>query len=270
LQRRANDGGADFIEALKDALAFQAVSINRKRAETQYRELAKNGSATDLVGIFEQPQPTAEGVRNAGDRIKKAIEDSFSAFEQSLRENRETRGQNGEIGDRVVEIADAFKKQLKDKESVTVLGAPLNVHGQEVAKLKLLVFKSELVRLRSTLDGIYKRFRGKIKRAQRQDARKLLDELKAAVALASAGQKKFDEDTRLDEVIGDLPLRTPVLATSARALAAMPVEDFERWLGQLEFAGKRARDLVENAGNWEKHTGGIGSEFGFIEQSQMP
>jgi hypothetical protein len=60
------------------------------------------------------------------------------------------------------------------------------------------------------------------------------------------------------------------LATSAKALAAMSSEDFERWLGQLEFAKKRCRDLLDAGDRWEKHTGGIGSEFSFIEQSQMP
>lgn len=190
------------------------------------------------------------------------------AFENSLRDlPAET---DGKIAARVVEITEAFKKQLEDKESVRVLGAPINEKGNEVAKLKILVFKSELRRLLSSLDNLGE-LRKKTKRSERQDATLLLKELKAAVASAAAGQAfTFTEDTMLAALIGDLPLRTPVLATTAKQLSAMSSEDFERWIGQLDYAKKRCQTLLDDGDQWTQHKGGIGSEFGFVEQSRMP
>jgi len=256
-----------FIQALITVMSYHANKVNRARAEKQYAELARNGLLNESLGIYDPSEPTLAGVKAAGERLTKAVVDSFSALEKAL-SNQNAEGE-GKIAERVVEVAEAFKKQLSDKESVTVLGAPINLQGQEVAKLKLLVFRTELDRLESVLDLLYKDFRPMTKRSERQDAAQVLQKLKAAVATAAAGQE-FDENTRLDSVIGDLPLRTPVLATSARAIAAMTSEDFERWLGQLEFAKKRSRTLLDDGDRWQKHTGGIGSEFGFIEQSQMP
>ena len=241
--------------------------VNRARAEKEYAELSRNGLLNESLGIYDPAEPTLDGVKAAGDRLTVAVVESFEALEKSL--SNETPEGKGKIAARVVEIAEAFKSQLSDKESVTVLGAPINEMGQEVAKLKLLVFRRELERLESLLDLLYSDFRPMTKRSERQDAAAVLNKLRAAVATAAAGQE-FDDNTKLTDVIGDLPLRTPVLATTARAIAAMPSEDFERWLGQLEFAKKRSRDLLDNSDRWEKHTGGIGSEFGFIEQSQMP
>lgn len=257
----------EFVDAYVAALRYQAEKINRSRAEKDFATLARNGLQGEFLGIFEPAEPTKTGVQQAGDKLSRALEEAFTAFAKSL-QNQPAQAE-GKIAARVVEIAEAFKKQLQDQESVKVLAAPVNEKGREVAKLKLLVFRTELDRLWSVLDRLYQDFRPLTKRSDRQDASETLNRLKAAVASAAAGQQ-FTEDTQLATVIGDLPLRTPVLATSAKALAAMSSEDFERWLGQLEFAKKRCRDLLDAGDRWEKHTGGIGSEFSFIEQSQMP
>lgn len=248
-------------------LGYHARNINRKRAERDYQLLARNGLMAENLGIYDPSEPTVEGVKASGQRLTDAVVAAFTALERAL--DNQPPQSKGQIAERVVEIAEAFKKQLQDKESVTALGAPLNDKGREVAKLRLLVFRTELQRLESLLDRLYQDFRPLTKRSDRQDATETLNRLKAAVATAAAGQQ-FDENSQLATVIGDLPLRTPVLATSAKALAAMSSEDFERWLGQLEFAKKRCRELLDAGDRWERHTGGIGSEFSFIEQSQMP
>lgn len=263
----ANRNG--FIDAYRTCLGYQAVSINRRRAERDYAQLARNDlKGGSSLGIYEAALPSAEGVRKAGEVVSKALEEAMVAFENSLRDlPAET---DGKIAARVVEITEAFKKQLEDKESVRVLGAPINEKGNEVAKLKILVFKSELRRLLSSLDNLGE-LRKKTKRSERQDATLLLKELKAAVASAAAGQAfTFTEDTMLAALIGDLPLRTPVLATTAKQLSAMSSEDFERWIGQLDYAKKRCQTLLDDGDQWTQHKGGIGSEFGFVEQSRMP
>ena len=270
LERLNSSANKDaFVEAYKQCLTYQAIKINRQRAERDYAQLARNNvKGNSLLGIYEAAEPSADGVRKAGEVVSKALEDALVAFENSLR-NRPADSE-GKIAARIVEITEAFKQQLQDKESVRVLAAPINEKGNEVAKLKILVFKTELKRLLSSLDNLGE-LRKKTKRSERQDATQLLKEVKAAVASTAAGEEfSFTEDTMLAALIGDLPLRTPVLATTAKQLASMSSEDFERWIGQLDYAKKRCSTLLDDSDQWTQHTGGIGSDYGFIEQSRMP
>ena len=222
LENRVNNAADPdaFVAAIYSVNRIQAEKVNRQRAEIHYSELAKNGLINEILGIYYPAEPSLEGVKSSGQMLKKALVESFEALEDAL--SNQTPEGEGKIAARVVEIAEAFKSQLRDKESVTVLGAPINEMGQEVAKLRLLVFRRELERLESLLDLLYSDFRPMTKRSERQDAAEVLNKLRAAVATAAAGQE-FDDNTKLTDVIGDLPLRTPVLATTARAIAAMPM-----------------------------------------------
>ena len=130
------------------------------------------------------------------------------------------------------------------------------------------MFRKELKQLESTLDNLYEDFSPLTKRSDRQNVGEILTKLKRLVAESAAGQE-FNENTPLDRIIGDLPLKTPVLNTTAASIAKMPSEDYSRWVNQLRFARDRCKDLYDN-GKWTKQTSGIGEEYGFLEKSRLP
>lgn len=246
---------------------IKAQQVSRQRAEKQYYELACNGKG-ELVGVYSASAPTLEGVAEATGQVGRKLEAAFDSLEALL--SKGDAGKTNEFSKPLVEIAAAYIAQFADKEVMEAVAAARNDKGREVAKLKVLVFQNELERLKAKLDELYTKFSPRTKKADRQDVGALLKDLKQAIASQAAGQTlKFDEDTRLDAAIGDLPLKTPVLATTAKSLAAMTAEDFERWLGQLQFAKKRCQELLDN-GDWASQSNGIGSRFAFLEQSQLP
>jgi hypothetical protein len=245
----------------------KAQQVSRQRAEKQYHELACNGKG-ELVGVYSASAPTLQGVTEATGAVGQKLEAAFIALESLL--SKGDAGKTNEFSKPLVEIAAAYIAQFADKEVMEAVAAARNDKGREVAKLKVLVFQNELERLKQSLDKLYTDFAPRTKKADRQDVGALLKDLKQAIASQAAGQTlKFDEDTRLDAAIGDLPLKTPVLATTAKSLAAMTAEDFERWLGQLQFAKKRCQELLDS-GDWASQSNGIGSRFAFLEQSQLP
>ena len=250
---------------------MKAQILQRTIAEGQYRELAENGvSGGKSRGLYINAAPTREGVMKTGSDIAESLETAFGVLESSLSGKLPAAGSEdpGVFGDPIVAIATAYINKLAETEAVEAVAAPVDKNGREVAVLKIFVFREELKRLGSTLDAMYDKFSPMTKRAGRQDVGKLLTELKQLVAGSAAGQE-FNENTPLDRIIGDLPLKTPVLNTTAASIAKMPSEDYSRWVNQLRFARDRCKDLYDN-GKWTKQTSGIGEEYGFLEKSRLP
>lgn len=245
--------------ACLDALCFFAsmkiAMESRSRAEKQYRDISANGGG--LAGIYFAAPPTQEGTERAArlllDKVAKAFEDMEAAFGGA-----EVRTTN-EFSQSLVTIAQKYREQYKEKTVMSGLAYTRNDDGKEVAKLKLLVYRHEVERLKSTLDSILRNFES-MDAKQKKDVGETLETLQRAVAGGAAGQA-FDEKTTLASVIGDLPMKTPVLATTAKAIASMSSDEFTDWMDQLRFGISRCDALLKSQ---------FKADFAFLEQSQLP
>ncbi len=262
-----------FFETWEGPSLFviKAQMLQRTIAEGQYRELAENGiSGGKSRGLYIDAAPTREGVMKTGSDIAESLETAFGVLESSLSGKLPAAGsEEGNVfSNPIVAIATAYINTLAETEAVEAIATPVDKNGREVAKLKVFVFRKELKQLESTLDNLYEDFSPLTKRSDRQNVGEILTKLKRLVAESAAGQE-FNENTPLDRIIGDLPLKTPVLNTTAASIAKMPSEDYSRWVNQLRFARDRCKDLYDN-GKWTKQTSGIGEEYGFLEKSRLP
>lgn len=253
LNKRADPSGA------LDALVFFAIMKlqhdNRAAAERHYRELSENAGGSR--GVYFPAPPTREGTDQAArlllDKISSAFEDMEAAFGGA------TVTTKNEFSQSLVRIAQKYREQYKDKTVMTGVAYTRNDAGREVSKLKVLVYRDELVRLQSSLESILKNFTD-MDAKEKKDVGKTLEILQRAIAGGAAGQT-FDEKTTLASVIGDLPMKTPVLATTAKAIASMSSEEFNDWMDQLRFGISRCDALLKSQ---------FKADFAFLEQSQLP
>ena len=78
-------------------------------------------------------------------------------------------------------------------------------------------------------------------------------------------------ESKLEELITDLPLKTDVLKMSAKDIAVMPSDSFKNWLENIDFARKRCVQLLDN----EKEFSAVNElsaakEFTFVRLSELP
>lgn len=146
--------------------------------------------------------------------------------------------------------------------------------GRETAVKKVLVSKDELRHLKSTFDSLYDKFKNKTKKADRQDVSEILKEIKQLIVEAGVGENLTDaklSESKLEELITDLPLKTDVLKMSAKDIAVMPSDSFKNWLENIDFARKRCVQLLDN----EKEFSAVNElsaakEFTFVRLSELP
>ncbi|NDC38145.1 MAG: hypothetical protein EBZ48_08845 [Proteobacteria bacterium] len=241
-----------------DSLIFFAVMklqhSNRGLAESQYKELGANNGQP---GVYYAAQPSREGTEQAVALLLEKITTAFGDMEAAL--GGATVNTTNEFSQSVVKIAAKYFEQYKDKTVLKGLAYATNNDGKEVAKLKVLVTRQEVERLKSTLDSILENFET-MDAKQRKDVGKTLETLQRAIASRAAGQT-FDEKTTLASVIGDLPMKTPVLATTAKAIASMSSDELADWVDQLRYSISRCDALLKS----QKRR-----DFEFLEQSQLP
>lgn len=260
---------------------IKAQLLQREIAEDQYREIAKNGiRGGEPIGLYIDAEPTRRGVEQTASEVATRIEQAFDVLESFQLKGpaaaEAAQADAGVFGNPLVEIAQAYQAELAGQEAAQVIASPSNAKGHEVGKLKVFVFRREIKDLESTLDRLHTKFAPLTNRAQRANVADILEELKRLIASSATGQV-FDENTPLDRIVGDLPLKTPVLSTTAAAIAKMPSEDYTRWVNQLEVAKKRCKDLYEN-GTWTVQETGMKQAsadkddlaFGFLEKSRLP
>jgi predicted transcriptional regulator len=242
-----------------DALVYFAVMKlnhdNRSIAERHYRELSEN--AGGARGVYFAAPSTREGTDQAAklliEKMSTAFEDMEAAFGGAAVSTK------NEFSESLVRIAQKYREQYKDKTVMTGVAFTRNDSGREVSKLKVLVYRDELVRLQSSLKSILQNFT-EMDAKEKKDVGKTLEILQRAIAGGAAGQT-FDEKTTLASVIGDLPMKTPVLATTAKAIASMSSDEFNDWMAQLQFGIDQCDALLKSQ---------FKADFAFLEQSQLP
>lgn len=272
-----------FLDAWKGPALFpiKAQMLQREIAERQFQEIAANGiRGGEPIGLYIDAAPTRKGVEDTASAVAAQVEKAFDALESF-----QVKGASGasvaasdkdKIAKPLVEIARAYEAELAARDAAEAIASPSDTKGYDVGKVKVFVFRREIKDLESTLDRLHTKFAPLTNRAQRANVADILEELKRLIASSATGQV-FDENTPLDRIVGDLPLKTPVLSTTAAAIAKMPSEDYSRWVNQLEVAKKRCKDLYES-GTWTVQETGMKQSsadkddlaFGFLEKSRLP
>jgi hypothetical protein len=216
----------------------------------QFKKLAAN--AGNRFGHFDDFNPRVESE-------KKETIDRLHAFFKSVAENLE-RARAGDIAALKKAAAGTGVAAIPAKalyEIEIVAGGPeiqpiergtaklRSEDGDLLARQMVLVSETDLRRLRSTLDLLEESLGRLSDPTKRKDVGKLLEVLKKTLVLNLAGQD-IDENTKLNELITALPLRTDVLNTSALDLQKKNAESYKKWIEDLVAAKKRTDSLIED------------------------
>ena len=225
--------------------------IGRKALESQLIKIAKNNGSFDGVNEIMEPDP--KDIERVKTKIKTLLSGSFV----DIKKVRAGQMKAGEVGASNNQLTRSYYKivnaalgeKFKDLDAIPGFASIRDDSGREVAIKKVLVAKEELERLKSTFDELYTTFKGKTAKVDRQDVGKILEDLKQAIVTASTGQQ-VNEKTKLKDMIGDLPLRTAAMDTTAADIALMPSDTFTDWLDKLRQARTRVQDLLDSNKDW--------------------
>lgn len=226
-------------------------NIHRNIAENQLTKISKNNGVFD--GVFEKMKPDPKDIERVKTKIKTLLSGSFADIKKvraGQMKSDEVRASNNQLTRSYYKIVNAaLGEKFKDLDAIPGFASIRDDSGREVAIKKVLVAKEELERLKSTFDELYTTFKGKTAKVDRQDVGKILEDLKQAIVSASTGQQ-VNEKTKLKDMIGDLPLRTAAMDTTAADIALMPSDTFTDWLDKLRQARTRVQDLLDSNKDW--------------------
>ena len=267
---RLEQNGKD-LEVLRLCFQYYLIQYQRGLARTQYKELSRNDGVEGICLVVE---PKAEDIKRGAEQLVTRLIESFqqlAGIRTGTVGTKELEQRSNEITQTFYAIVGAAAEKFKDQPVLQGLASVRDERGREVAHKKILVSRAELQRLRSTLDAIHKKFKTRVARADRQDVSQILKEFQEIITQTSAGQAKFAEDAKLQDIISDLPLRTTVLETTPRDLAVMPSDAFQQWLNKLEAAIFRGDDLLNGKAEWlvlsEKAQN---DQFTFLNLNELP
>lgn len=217
------------------------------KAITQYESLADPG-AGNPPGYYRRAEPSAAGLRRADEQLAQLIANGVEAVREAKRgqvENVAGTGSDTQAMRRAAfQVTDALGNKKKLDRAVTGIAPPRNANGYAWAEERVLVSRTELQELTSTVQAVYEQFRAKTRKSDRQDVGKIIEELARIMAKTASGQK-IPADVPLKELITDLPLKTEALNTTAQQIAVMTSDDFRAWLDGLQQAIERCRFILE-------------------------
>ncbi|GDY08242.1 hypothetical protein LBMAG52_17280 [Planctomycetia bacterium] len=257
-------GGELFAILIK----YQIGKHQRELATGQYTQIAKNNGQAD--GIYVAVEPSGAKVTEAAQALSAKLKESFVALE-SVREGKGLpAAATNEISQPLYTLVGAAAEKFRDSPVLTGTAIVRDKRGREVAFKKVMVSEKELRHLRSTLDAIFTKFKGKTSKADRQDVGSILNTMKEVLAETSAGQD-VTAQAKLKDLISDLPLKTAALETSAADLALMTTEAFKEWLEKVESVVFRIDDLLNNRQDWLTLSDrAVNDKFTFLRLSELP
>lgn len=261
-------GEKEGIALLLELVRYQLTLHQRELATGQYKSIASNNGEAD--GIFQTVEPSGEKVAEAANRLSLKLAESFKVLESVRSGEGLPGGGQNELSQPLFTLVGAAAEKFKDVPVLEGFATVRDNRGREVAFKKVMVSEQELRHLKSTLDALYTKFKGKTSKADRQDVGGILTGLKEVLAETSAGQE-LGADVKLKDLISDLPLRTAALETTSADLALMTTEAFKQWLERVQAAVFRIEDLINNRQDWltlsEK---AVNERFTFLRLSELP
>jgi len=217
------------------------------KAQRQYEALSDPGSGNP-AGFYRRATPTADGLRAADEELALLITNGVEAVREAKRgqvNNVAGTGSDTQAMRRAAfQVTDALGNKRKLDRAVTGIAPPRNANGYAWAEERVLVSRTELEELTSTVQAVYEQFRAKTRKSDRQDVGKIIEELARIMAKTASGQK-IPADVPLKDLITDLPLKTEALNTTPQQIAVMTSDDFRAWLDGLQQAIERCRFILE-------------------------
>ena len=240
-----------YTEASRTFIVFgyrmALLNAGSNKAERQYEALTDPGSGNP-AGFYRRATPTADGLRAADEELTLLITNGVEAVREAKRgqvKNAAGTGSDTQAMRRAAfQVTDALGNKRKLDRAVTGIAAPRNSNGYAWAEERVLVSRTELEELTSTVQAVYEQFRAKTRKSDRQDVGKIIEELARIMAKTASGQK-IPADVPLKELITDLPLKTEALNTTAQQIAVMTSDDFRAWLDGLRLALERCRFILD-------------------------
>lgn len=257
-----------LLDAIIAVYGLQCYEFQRPLAQGQYRELSQNNREAD--GIFQAVEPGAENVKRAAAALAAKIRETFQILEKVREGQGLPSGNQNEIAQPLFTLVGAAAEKFKDSPVIDGTATVRDKRGREVAFKKVMVSEKELRHLRSTLDALFTKFKGKTSKADRQDVGSILNTMKEVLAETSAGQD-VTANAKLKDLISDLPLKTAALETTAADLALMTAEAFKEWLDKVESAIFRIDDLLTSRQDWLTLSDrAVNDKFTFLRLSELP
>jgi len=270
-------------EALKSAvnkiLSIVRIKLNHSylddfhfiKGKDQYAKISDNQG---YPGYRAEIEPKMESANLVREDLSKKLIQSFSLLVNAKKQGSAAQGPANPFAQGLYNIIGADKNRFKNAETMAGKASSRDKEGRETAVKKVLVSKDELRHLKSTFDSLYDKFKNKTKKADRQDVSEILKEIKQLIVEAGVGENLTDaklSESKLEELITDLPLKTDVLKMSAKDIAVMPSDSFKNWLENIDFARKRCVQLLDN----EKEFSAVNElsaakEFTFVRLSELP
>jgi len=258
----------ELVKAISGVYSLQCYEHQRTLALAQYREISQNNREAD--GIFQPVEPGAENVKRAAASLAAKIRETFQILEKVREGQGLPAGSQNEISQPLFTLVGAAAEKFKDSPVIDGTATVRDKRGREVAFKKVMVSEKELRHLRSTLDALFTKFKGKTSKADRQDVGSILNTMKEVLAETSSGQD-VTANAKLKDLISDLPLKTAALETTAADLALMTAESFKEWLDKVESAIFRIDDLLTSRQDWLTLSDrAVNDKFTFLRLSELP
>jgi hypothetical protein len=246
---KTNPGIIQFCNTLWKVRMFDKYD---QRAQNEFEQLAR--APGKYQGYYTHMNPSGDDVdrvtRELGEKIEAAINLIADVAKGKEKEALGDRARTEtEISRPVFDIVGSkLSEEEVIKKPVQVGTASLrdSGSGRTVGEKVVMVSEDELKRIGDALDAMYRTFDGKRKAAERQNTKKVLEDVQAVLASAAAGQS-VAADTQLQSVITDLPLRTEALRLTAGDIAVMSTKAFDAWLGDVKLAQDQLTALLSGS-----------------------
>lgn len=269
---KLNDAAKDLFRLFIKVITFSfRDDFHFKKAKDQYTKISDNQG---YPGYRAEIEPKIESANQVREDLSKKLIQSFSLLVNAKKQGEAAKDPANPFAQGLYNIIGADKNKFKNAETMAGKASSRDKEGRETAVKKVLVSKDELRHLKSTFDSLYDKFKNKTKKADRQDVSEILKEIKQLIVEAGVGENLTEaklSESKLEELITDLPLKTDVLKMSAKDIAVMPSDSFKNWLENIDFARKRCVQLLDN----EKEFSAVNElsaakEFTFVRLSELP
>lgn len=268
-------GGVEILKDMRNVIRSSYLdNYHFNKGQGQYKIISNNEG---YPGYNAEIAPTMESANQVksdlSQKLIKSFSDLVNAKKQGTLPAKDPANANP-FNQGLYNIIGADKNKFKDAITQEGKSSTRDKDGRETAFKKVLVSKDELNRLKSTFDSLYDKFKNKTKKADRQDVSEILKEIKQLVVEAGVGENLTEarlSESKLEELITDLPLKTDVLKMSAKDIAVMPSDSFKNWLENIDYARKRCIKLLETEGEFSAlNSLSATKEFTFVRLSELP
>ena len=268
---------SDFLQTIMiKGKQFGEYTEQFREAESSYQQIT---SDADFPGFYESSTalPTKA-------KYLSIAQNMFDEFNESVELLKAAKSGSPEA---VAAASKKFKTEggafaggsfsvISGKAAADAIGDPCyvgtarthNPDGIVIARKEVYVTRGELQTLQTRLDSMWRKFEAKKSRKDRADIGTLLKELQQYASSSVTGETiEITEDTVLEQLITDLPLKTPALKTTVKDLAGMPRDNYESWLDALKQSESECQALIDST-SWKDSA--TGEQYRFVKLNQMP